>query len=42
MCLYTELDEILSVDCQSPESIDQALRTYLRFTSNYRGLLRFI
>lgn len=34
-----ELDDILSVRCNSPELIDQTLRSFLRFTSTYRGPL---
>lgn len=34
--LLAELDDILSVRCDSPGLIDQALRSFLRFTSTYR------
>ncbi|KAI9755836.1 MAG: threonyl-tRNA synthetase [Chaenotheca gracillima] len=34
--VYTELDDILSVPCDSHALIDNALRSYLHFTSNYR------
>ena len=32
-----ELDEIVSVQCQEHEFIDNALRSYLAFTTNYKG-----
>ncbi|KAL9118609.1 MAG: hypothetical protein Q9187_004842 [Circinaria calcarea] len=34
---WDELDEIVSAHCQSHELIDNALRSYLSFTTNYRG-----
>ena len=34
-----ELDEIVSVQCQEHELIDNALRSYLAFTANYKGRL---
>ncbi|MCJ1235595.1 hypothetical protein MMC14_003566 [Varicellaria rhodocarpa] len=34
---WDELDEIVSVDCHSHELIDNALRSYLSFTTNYKG-----
>ena len=37
--LLAELDDILSVRCDSPGLIDQALRSFLRFTSTYRGTI---
>ena len=33
----SELDDIISASCRSHAQIDNALRSYLRFTSNYRG-----
>ncbi|KAI9831176.1 MAG: hypothetical protein M1826_003841 [Phylliscum demangeonii] len=33
---WEELDEIVGAPCQVPAHIDQVLRLYLRFTSNYR------
>lgn len=33
----TELDDIVSVQCETHELIDNALRSYLRFTTTYRG-----
>lgn len=36
-----ELDDILSVNCRSHELIDNALRSYFAFTSEYKGLLNF-
>lgn len=33
----TELDEIVSAQCQTHDTIDNSLRAYLSFTSNYKG-----
>ena len=35
---FSELDDIVSVHCQSHELIDNALRSYLAFTSEYKCL----
>ncbi|KAI9762738.1 MAG: hypothetical protein M1840_001147 [Geoglossum simile] len=34
---WDELDEIVSAQCQTQLLIDHALKSYLRFTSNYKG-----
>ena len=34
----TELDDIVSAHAGSHEGIDNALRSYLRFTTNYKGM----
>lgn len=34
---FQELEEIVSAQCQSHELIDNALRSYLTFTTNYKG-----
>ncbi|QDS71375.1 hypothetical protein FKW77_002657 [Venturia effusa] len=34
---WLELEDILSAQCQSHESIDNALRSYLAFTTNFKG-----
>ncbi len=33
-----ELDDIVSTDCPSHALIDNALRSYLSFTTNYKGM----
>ena len=35
--LRAELDDIVSVHCRSHASIDNALRAYLSFGTNYKG-----
>ncbi|CAF9907485.1 hypothetical protein IMSHALPRED_005543 [Imshaugia aleurites] len=34
---WDELEEIVSIQCQSHELIDNALRSYLNFVTNYKG-----
>lgn len=34
--MLSELEDIVSVDCQAHQLIDNALRSYLRFTTNFR------
>ncbi|KAL2057809.1 hypothetical protein ABVK25_002193 [Lepraria finkii] len=34
---WDELDDIVTTECQSHELIDNALRSYLTFTTNYKG-----
>jgi hypothetical protein len=36
----TELDDIVSTRCQSHESIDNSLRSFLNVTTNYKGMRR--
>ena len=35
---WIELDDIVSTRCQTHETIDNALRSYLSFTTKYRGV----
>ena len=37
--LYPEVDDIISTPCRTNESIDNTLRRYLSFTSNFSGTL---
>ena len=34
---FSELDDIVSAHCETHELIDNTLRSYLHFTTNYRG-----
>ena len=38
MLMGIELDDIVSAQCESHELIDNALRTYLNFTTKYKGI----
>lgn len=37
LCFNLELDEIVSTQCDSEDRIDNALRSYLNFTTKYKG-----
>jgi len=38
---FAELDDIISADTKTHELIDNALRSYLRFTANFKGVMTF-